>query len=180
VLCIRWSALHISRFSLFTIFHESWIQKIWRKRLRKQKIPRVITTYAREKMTYTTSSFVLDSRWKAIPNDIYFFTNALVGEELISILPFKQVKPALANKNKITETLLLGYWDPYLRKKIQDLNYYLLIYSKNKWKNDITETRTDPIPRPVPIPRPYWSRPILIWNILTIKLKDARIYSKIY
>ncbi len=44
---------------------------------------------------------------KAIPNDIYFFTNALVGEELISILPFKQVKPALANKNKITETLLL-------------------------------------------------------------------------
>jgi hypothetical protein len=84
VLCIRWSALHISRFSLFTIFHESWIQKIWRKRLRKQKIPRVITTYAREKMTYTTSSFVLDSRWKAIPNDIYFFTNALVGEELIS------------------------------------------------------------------------------------------------
>ncbi len=51
--------------------------------------------------------FVLDSSWKAIPNDIYFFTNALVGEDLISILPFKQVKLALANK--ITETLLLEY-----------------------------------------------------------------------
>ena len=45
-----------------------------------------VITISWENNTYTTSasSFVSDPSWKAIPNDIYFFTNALVGEELIT------------------------------------------------------------------------------------------------